>query len=151
MWFLVLRSGRGGEGSPLGGGENRLLPEHDPPYTDPAGGRMYIFLCYLLVHTSPWAGPCSNGSREDVVNTSIVVGSVALVLAGVIASGHAFGQEIITAPQPTAQEKLDQREALRRAAMQEQQKRKEDFARNCIKPDLSDKQLEACRAAYRKL
>jgi len=36
-------------------------------------------------------------------------------------------------------------------AMQEQQKRKEDFARNCIKPDLSDKQLEACRAAYRKL
>jgi len=80
-----------------------------------------------------------------------VVGSVALVLAGVLATGYAFGQEIIKAPQPTAQEKLDQREALRRMAMQEQQKRKEDFARNCIKPDLSDKQLEACRAAYRKL
>ena len=89
--------------------------------------------------------------KGRVVNTSIVVGSVALVLAGVLATGYAFGQEIIKAPQPTAQEKLDQREALRRTAMQEQQKRKEDFARNCIKPDLSDKQLEACRAAYRKL
>jgi hypothetical protein len=86
-----------------------------------------------------------------VVNTSIVVGSIALVLAGVIASGQAFGQEVITVPLPTAQEKVVQREALRRAALQEHQKRKEDFARNCIKPDLSDKQLDACRAAYRKL
>ena len=85
------------------------------------------------------------------MHTSIVVGSIALVLAGVLATGQAFGQEIVTPPLPTAQEKLDQREALRRMAMQEQQKRKEDFARNCIKPDLSDKQLEACRAAYRKL
>jgi len=85
------------------------------------------------------------------VNTSIVVGSVALVLAGVIASGQAFGQEILKEPPPTAQEKLHQREALRRAAVLDQQKRKDEFARNCIKPELSDRQLEACRAAYRKL
>jgi len=85
------------------------------------------------------------------VNTSIVVGSIALVLAGVLATGHAFGQEILTPPLPTAQEKLIQRETLRRAAVQDQQKRKDDFARNCLKPAMSDSQLEACRAAYRKL
>jgi hypothetical protein len=85
------------------------------------------------------------------VNTSIIVGAVALVLAGVLATGHAFGQDIVSTPLPTAQEKLDQREALRRAAVVDQQKRKEDFARNCIKPALSELQLEACRAAYRKL
>ena len=86
------------------------------------------------------------------MNTSIVIGSIALVLAGVLATGHAFGQEIVTLPPPTAQEKLDQREALRRAAVLDQQKRKHDFARNCLKPAvLSDAQLDACRAAYRKL
>ena len=51
----------------------------------------------------------------------------------------------------TGQEKLEQREALRRAAVAEQQKRKGDFARNCIKPGLTEPQLEACRAAYRRL
>ena len=85
------------------------------------------------------------------MNTSILVGSIALVLAGVLATGHAFGQEAPTVPPPTAQEKLDQREALRRAAVVDQQKRKDDFARNCLRPALSDSQLQACRAAYRKL
>ena len=85
------------------------------------------------------------------MNTSIIVGSIALVLAGVLATGHAFGQDLVSPPLPTAQEKLDQREALRRAAVVDQQKRKEEFAKNCIKPALSELQLEACRAAYRKL
>ena len=85
------------------------------------------------------------------MNTSTVVRSIALALAGALATGHAFGQEIIKEPPPTAQEKTDQREVLRRAAVQDQQKRKDDFARNCLKPALSDSQLEACRAAYRKL
>ena len=85
------------------------------------------------------------------MNTSIVVGAIALLLAGVLATGHAFGQEVVKLPPPTVQEKLDQREALRRAAVADQQKRKDDFARNCLKPALSDSQLEACRAAYRKL
>ena len=85
------------------------------------------------------------------MNTSIIVGAVALVLAGVLATGHAFGRDIVSTQLPTAQEKLDQREAPRRAAVVDQQKRKEDFARNCIKPALSELQLEACRAAYRKL
>ena len=86
------------------------------------------------------------------MNTSIIVGSIALVLAGVLATGHAFGQDVVSPPLgPTAQEKLEQREALRRAALLDQQKRKDDFARNCLKPTLSESQLEACRAAYRKL
>jgi hypothetical protein len=87
------------------------------------------------------------------VNTSVIIGSIALALAGVLATGHAFGQEITqpSAFRETGQEKLEQREALRRAAMAEHQKRKEDFARNCIKPGLSEPQLEACRAAYRRL
>jgi hypothetical protein len=85
------------------------------------------------------------------VNTSILVGSIALVLAGVLATGHAFGQEVTKLPLPTAQEKTDQREALRRTAVLEQQKRKDDFARDCIKPALTSAQLEACRLAYRRL
>ena len=109
---------------------------------------MYIS---LWLPAPPWAHKCSNGPQGRAVNTSIVVGSVALVLAGVIASGQAFGQEIIKEPPPTAQEKTDQREVLRRAAVQDQQKRKDYFARNCLKPAMSDSQLEACRAAYRKL
>ena len=76
---------------------------------------------------------------------------MALVLAGVLATGHAFGQDIVSPPLPTAQEKLDQREALRRAAVADQQKRKDEFSRNCLKPALSEVQLEACRVAYRKL
>lgn len=85
------------------------------------------------------------------MNTSIIVGSIALVLAGLLATGHAFGQETTSVPTPTAQEKMDQREVVRRAAVAEQHKRKEDFSRNCLKPALSEVQLEACRAAYRKL
>ena len=86
-----------------------------------------------------------------MVNTSIIVGAIALFLAGVLATGHAFGQESTQPIRITAQEKVEQREALRRAAVAEQQKRKEDFARNCIRTGLTDVQLEACRAAYRRL
>jgi hypothetical protein len=85
------------------------------------------------------------------VNTSIIVGSIAIVLAGVLATGHAFGQDIVSPPMPTGQEKMEQREVVRKAAMLDHQKRKEEFARNCIKPALSESQLEACRTAYRKL
>jgi hypothetical protein len=87
------------------------------------------------------------------VNTSIIIGSIALVLAGLLATGHAFGQGSTGTPaiKETAQGKVETREAERRAAMADHQKRKEEFARNCIKPDLTASQLEACRAAYRRL
>ena len=89
---------------------------------------------------------------KNAVDTSIIIGSIALALAGALATGHALGQET---PPPlikeTAHEKLEQREAQRRAEMAEHQKRKAEFSRNCIKQGLSEPQLEACRAAYRKL
>ena len=87
------------------------------------------------------------------MNTSIIIGSLALVLAGVLVTGHAFSQETTQSPaiKETGQEKLEQREVLRRAAVADQQKRKDDFARNCIKTVPTDTQLESCRAAYRRL
>ena len=86
------------------------------------------------------------------MDTSIIVGSIALALAGVLATGKAFGQETpLPLIKETAHEKLEQREALRRAEMAEHQKRKAEFARNCFKQGLSEPQLDACRAAYRKL
>jgi murein endopeptidase len=84
---------------------------------------------------------------------SVIVGSMALVLGGVLITGYAFGQESMDSPvvKQTVQKKLDEREAQRRAAMAEHKKRKEDFARRCMKPGLADAELEACRAAYRRL
>jgi hypothetical protein len=77
------------------------------------------------------------------MNTATIVGSIALALAGMLATGQAFGQ--------TGQEKLERREAQRRVAMAEHRKIKEFLSRNCVKRDLSRAQLEACRAAYRQL
>jgi hypothetical protein len=45
-----------------------------------------------------------------------------------------------------------EREAVQRAALVEHHKRKEDFVRRCSgKAYLTSTELEACRAAYRKL
>lgn len=80
------------------------------------------------------------------MNTATIVGSIALALASVLATGHAFGEERLT-----AQQKVEQREALRRAALVQHQKNKDYIARNCLKRDLTPAMLEACRAAYRQL
>lgn len=84
---------------------------------------------------------------------STIIGSIALVLAGVLVTGYAAGDESIQTPaiKETAQNKVDEREAKRRAAVAEHKKRKEDFARRCTKPGLTDAELEACRVAYRRL
>ena len=74
------------------------------------------------------------------MNTSIIVGSIALALAGVLATGHAFGEATRPVSRQTANEKAMEREALRRAALAD-----------CTKPDLSPAQFEACRAASPKL
>ena len=77
---------------------------------------------------------------------------MALVLAGVLATAYAFGEEDKTpVVQETVQKKVEAREAQRRAAMAEHKKRKEEFARRCTKPGLTDAELEACRVAYRRL
>jgi hypothetical protein len=89
---------------------------------------------------------------RGVMRLSSIIGSTALVLAAALAAS-AFGQPLTQLPAAmgTAQEKLAQREVLRRAALVDHQKRKDDFARRCTKRALSDTELEACRAAYRQL
>jgi hypothetical protein len=84
---------------------------------------------------------------------STIIGSIALVLAGVLVTGYAAGEESSQVPaiKETAQKKVDEREAKRRAAVAEHKKRKEDFTRRCTKSGLTDAELEACRAAYRRL
>jgi hypothetical protein len=84
---------------------------------------------------------------------STTIATMAVVLGLVLAAGHAYGQE--SAPLPaakqTAQEKVVEREAQRRAAVEEQQKRKDAFERACNKPLKNDFDLDLCRAAYKRL
>jgi flagellar biosynthesis/type III secretory pathway M-ring protein FliF/YscJ len=83
---------------------------------------------------------------------SRTIASVAVVLAVILAAGHAYSEAMVPATaQPTAQQKLDEREAQRRVAVEEQQKRKDAFERACTKPMKSDTDYELCRAAYKRL
>jgi hypothetical protein len=49
------------------------------------------------------------------------------------------------------QMKVDEREAQRRAALEEQQRRKDAFERACNKPMKSDTDRDLCRVAYKRL
>jgi hypothetical protein len=85
---------------------------------------------------------------------SKTVASLAVVLAVIVAAGHAFGDAgdvVVAQAQPTAQQKLEEREMQRKVAVEEQQKRKDAFERACSKPMKSDSDLELCRAAYKRL
>lgn len=84
---------------------------------------------------------------------STVVASVALVLAAALAVGHALGQDIPPQSEPrvTMQKKVDEREAQRRAAAADQQKKREQFARQCNKPVKTPYELEECRTVYRQM
>ena len=83
---------------------------------------------------------------------SRTIASVAVVLAVILAAGHAYSEAVVpVAAQPTAQQKLEQREAQRRAAVEEQQKRKDAFERACNKPMKSDSDRDHCRTAYKRL
>jgi hypothetical protein len=89
---------------------------------------------------------------------NIAVASLALLLAAALATGHALSQD---GPSPyptgsaqapkTAQAKVEEREALRRAAAVDQQKKKDYFTRRCSKPYKSEVEMEECRAFYRSL
>jgi flagellar biosynthesis/type III secretory pathway M-ring protein FliF/YscJ len=83
---------------------------------------------------------------------SRTIASVAVVLAVILAAGHAYSEAVVPVPeQPTAQQKLEQREAQRRVAVEEQQKRKDAFERACSKPMKSDSDRDHCRTAYKRL
>jgi hypothetical protein len=84
---------------------------------------------------------------------STVVASVALILAAALAAGHTLGQDTTPPSEAkvTMQKKVDEREAQRRAAAVDQQKRKDDFARRCSKPVKTPYELEECRTVYRQM
>ena len=83
---------------------------------------------------------------------SKAVASTALILAVLLAVGHARGgDEGVQPVRETVQQKLDKREQARREAMLEQQRRAEIFERHCLKPVKTPEEMEACRAVYRKM
>ena len=71
---------------------------------------------------------------------SRTIALMAVVLGLVLASGYAV-----------AQNKADDREAHRRAALEAHEKRKSHFERSCNKPLSSETDFVLCRAAYRAL
>ena len=80
------------------------------------------------------------------MDLSKIIAALALVLAGVLVSQYSQAAERETAPKSFAA-----REAMRQVAMAEHERRKQDVARLCGKPITTNAQMEACRAAYRKL
>jgi hypothetical protein len=86
------------------------------------------------------------------MDLSTTIASMAVVLGVILAAGHAFGEA--AAPmeaRPTAQQKLEAREAQRRVAVEEQQKRKDAFERACSKPMKTETDYDHCRTAYKRL
>ena len=90
---------------------------------------------------------------------SKTIGMMAVVLGVVLAAGFAVGEDgaqnaAQNAAKPaatTGRIKVEEREAQRRAALEEQQKRKDAFERACNKPLKSDSDFDRCRAAYKAL
>jgi hypothetical protein len=84
---------------------------------------------------------------------SMTIGAMAVVLGVVLAGGYAIGEDGSqpVAPKLTIQKKVEDREAQRRAAVEEQQRRKDAFERACGKTLKSDAELEVCRTAYKRL
>jgi hypothetical protein len=84
---------------------------------------------------------------------STTVASTAFVIGVVVSAGYAQAQDAgAGATLRTMQSRIEEREAQRRMAMAEHQKRKEDFVRRCTTSQpMTPAQLEGCRAAYRKL
>lgn len=87
------------------------------------------------------------------MDLSRTIATMAVVLGVILAAGYAQGEATPPpgAPKQTAQEKVAEREAQRRAAVEEQQKRKDAFERACNKPLKSDTDFNLCRAAYKRL
>jgi hypothetical protein len=87
------------------------------------------------------------------MDLSRTIASMAVVLGVILAAGYAQGEGTAPADAPkiTAQDRLVEREAQRRAAVEEQQKRKDAFERACNRPLKSEMDFDLCRAAYKRL
>lgn len=90
---------------------------------------------------------------------SKAIASIAVVLGVILAAGYAQsqgGDESPAAPsagatKQTGQARLQEREAERRAAVLEQERRKADYERACKGPLKSDTDFETCKTAYKRL
>jgi hypothetical protein len=83
---------------------------------------------------------------------SRAVATGALILAALLVIGHARGDDESAPPaRETLQKKIEKREAARRAAMLEQQRRAEIFDRQCRKPVKTSEEMDTCRAVYRQM
>lgn len=90
---------------------------------------------------------------------SKTIGMMAVVLGVVLAAGFAVGEDgaqnaAQSAAKPastTGHMKPQEREAQRRAALEEQQRRRDAFERACNKPLKSATDFDLCRAAYKRL
>ena len=86
------------------------------------------------------------------MDLSRTVASLALLLSLLLVVGYSRAQPALgVIAVPTAQQKVEEREAKRRAAMIEQQRRRDDYERLCRRPLMSPAELEGCRLAYRQL
>lgn len=88
------------------------------------------------------------------MQASTVVATLSIILAAALVAGHAFSQENTAPSEPkaeTMQKKVDEREAQRRAAVEENRKRKDEFNRRCTRPLKSPFELEECRRVYRQI
>jgi hypothetical protein len=87
------------------------------------------------------------------MQASTVVGTLALLLAAALVAGYTYGDDTSPAAEPktTIQKKVDEREAGRRAAAAEHEKRKAEYQRRCSKPVKTAAELAECRTAYRQL
>ena len=81
---------------------------------------------------------------------SRTIASMAIVLGVLLAAGYAFG-EGAPAQGATAPGKEAEREAARRVALAEQQKRKETYERACNRPLKTEMDWDLCRTAYKRL
>jgi hypothetical protein len=79
------------------------------------------------------------------MDLSKLVAALALVLAGVLVSQYSQAADREMAPKSG-----EAREAMRQVALAEHERRKRDVTRLCAKPR-NNAEMEACRAAYRKL
>ncbi len=89
------------------------------------------------------------------MQASTIVGTLALILAAALVAGYTYAYGDDTSPLPaepkTMQKKVDEREAARRAAVVEQEKRKQEFQKRCAKPVKTAEEFAECRTAYRQL
>ena len=88
------------------------------------------------------------------MDLSKATATIAVVLGVILAAGYSYGEAPVSAAgatKQTAQDRLEVREAQRRAAVEEQQRRKDAFERACSRPMKSDTDLDLCRTAYKRL